>query len=141
MLTHLGEEQFRRPDDTPYPNGSIPRKKTIKTSASRSLSGTSRFDPVQLQRQRPELHEKSQVFAWQAVRPGRHGTQDGDLGFPKDEISDLPAAGKYAPIGPFGRWRLAVPKNLNQELKLSGLHAVVIDFHGFHQTYAKKPPV
>lgn len=89
----------------------------------------------------------SYLEATHAFSPGRlfgrgvTGTQDGDLGFPKDGISDLPAAGKYAPIGPFGRWRLAVPKNLNQELKLSGLHAVVIDFHGFHQTYAKKPPV
>jgi len=63
------------------------------------------------------------------------GSQDGDLGFPKSGISDLPTAGKYAPIGPFGRWRLEVPKNLNPSLKLPELHAVVIDFHGFHQSY------
>jgi hypothetical protein len=104
------------------------------------------------------LHEERRSFnynaaglsydeATHAFSPGRlfgrgvTGSQDGDLGFPKDGSAICPRQAKYAPIGPFGRWRLAVPRNLNQELKFSDLHAVVIDFHGFHQTYAKKPPV
>jgi hypothetical protein len=63
------------------------------------------------------------------------GSQDGDLRFPKDGISDLPGAGEYAPIGPFGKWRLRVPKLENVSLDLSTPNAVVIDFHGFHQTF------
>jgi len=31
--------------------------------------------------------------------------------------------------------RLEIPKNLNPDLKLSDLYAVVFDFHGFHQSF------
>ena len=111
-LTHLGDEQFRRPDDKPYPKRLEPPEEDDQD------------------KRKPQfiLHEEvsvpfnynakglSYLEATHAFSPGRlfgrgvTGTQDGDLGFPKDGISDLPAAGKYAPIGPFGRWRHRGPK-------------------------------
>jgi hypothetical protein len=137
-LTHLGQEQFRTPDDKPYPG---------------------RLDPPEEEdedKRKPEyiMHEPVPIpFNYnakglrydaetQSFTPGRLfggvvGSQDGDLGFPKDGISDLPDAGKYAPVGPFGRWRLEAPENLNPQLDLSDLHTVVIDFHGFHQSFLK----
>jgi len=51
--------------------------------------------------------EETRDFTPGRLFGGIEGAQDGDLGFPNSGISDLPAAGKYAPIGPFGRcgWR------------------------------------
>ena len=66
------------------------------------------------------------------------GSEDGDLGFPNDWIGGLPSGGKYAPIGPFGKWRLIVRiTEDNRKLDLDKLTMIVIDFHGFHQSFLK----
>jgi hypothetical protein len=52
----------------------------------------------------------------------------------------LPTEGAYAPIGPFGRWRISArPADNGMEIDdksmLSELTAIVIDFHGFSETF------
>jgi hypothetical protein len=135
-LVQLGDEQFRRPDDTPYP-------KRLKPAEEKDQD-----------KRTPEyiMHEPVQIpFSYNAkglrydgttgtFTPGTLfgntvGSEDGDLRFPKDGISNLPLAGEYAPVGPFGKWRLIVRKDDNPRLNLSDVSAIVIDFHGFHQSF------
>jgi len=54
--------------------------------------------------------EETRDFTPGRLFGGIEGAQDGDLGFPNSGISDLPATGKYAPIGPFGRLAAGDPK-------------------------------
>ncbi len=138
-LTHLGEEQFRRPDDKPYPHRlEPPEEKDQDKRKPQYILHEEVSIPFNYNAAGLSYDEATHAFSpGKLFGRGVTGAQDGDLGFPGGGVSDLTAAGKYAPIGPFGRWRLAVPRNLNPELKFSDLHAVVIDFHGFHQAYSK----
>ena len=107
-LTHLGEEQFRRPDDKPYPRRlETPEEENQDKRKPQYILHEEVPVPFNYNAEGLSYDEATHAFS-----PGRlsgrgiTGAQDGDLGFPRDGISDLPAAGKYAPIGPFGRWRL-----------------------------------
>jgi hypothetical protein len=65
------------------------------------------------------------------------GSEDGDLGYSVEAVLGLPGSDTgYAAIGPFAIWRLTVRTEDNPGRDLSGLQAVVIEFHGFHQTFA-----
>ncbi len=135
ILTHLGSEQFRTPDDKPYPERVDPAEKDQDERTPEYIFHEPVSIPFNYNAKGLRYDERTSAFTPGQLFHGVVGSQDGDLGFPKSGISDLPAAGKYAPIGPFGRWRVEVPENLNPSLKLADLHAVVIDFHGFHQAY------
>lgn len=138
-LTHLGREQFRKPDDKPYPKRFEPAEERDQDKRKPQYI---LHEPVPIpfnyNAEGLSYREATHAFSPGRLYGGVVGSQDGDLGFPKSGISDLPEAGKYAPIGPFGRWRLEVPKNLNEYLNLSDLHAAVIDFHGFHQSFTPR---
>jgi hypothetical protein len=41
----------------------------------------------------------------------------------------------YAPIGPFTHWKIVIEYKDYDVIDLSGVTAVVLDFHGFHQTF------
>jgi hypothetical protein len=136
ILVHLGKEQFRRSNDTPYPKRlDPPEQEDEDLRKSRYVVHEPVSIPFNYNAEGLSYDPDARSFTPGKLFGRRVGSQDGDLRFPKDGINDLPAAGEYAPIGPFGRWRLVVPKNLNPKLDLSELHAVVIDFHGFHQAY------
>ena len=60
---------------------------------------------------------------------------DGDLDFPSSGLAALPKDSKYAAIGPFTKWRVDVRKEDNAGLDLSGLTAVIIEMHGFCDTF------
>jgi hypothetical protein len=136
IITHLGEEQFRGPDDKPYPRRREPAEERDQDKRKPQYI---LHEPVPIPfnycAEYLTYDEETRDFTPGRLFGGIEGAQDGDLGFPNSGISDLPAAGKYAPIGPFGRWRLEIPKNLNPDLKLADLYAVVFDFHGFHQSF------
>lgn len=138
VLTHLGREQFRAPNDKCYPE----RVDTRQIDQDKRQPEYILHEPVSIpfnyNAKGLRYNERTFAFTPGKLFGGVVGAQDGDLGFPKSGIVDLPAAGKYAPIGPFARWRIEVPQNLNPALKLSDVHAVVIDFHGFHQSYAAR---
>ena len=134
-LIHLGDEQFRGRDDKPYPKRLDPPEQEDQDQRKPRYV---RHEPVPIpfnyNAEGLSYDEKNRAF-----RPGKLfervvRSQDGDLRFPENGISDVAAIGKYAPIGPFGKWRLEVPRTENS-LDLSTLNAVVIDFHGFHQTF------
>jgi hypothetical protein len=136
IITHLGQEQFRGPEDKPYPKRREPAEERDQNKRKPEYI---LHEPVPIpfnyNAEGLSYDEETRDFTPGRLFGGVAGAQDGDLGFPNSGISDLPAAGKYAPIGPFGRWRLEIPKNLNRDLKLADLYAVVFDFHGFHQSF------
>ena len=136
IITHLGEEQFRGPDDKPYPKRREPAEERDQDKRKpQYILHEPVSIPFNYNGEGLSYDEETRDFTPGRLFGGVAGAQDGDLGFPNSGISDLPAAGKYAPIGPFGRWRLEIPKNLNRDLKLADLYAVVFDFHGFHQSF------
>ena len=139
IITHLGQEQFRKPDDKPYPKRLEPAEERDQDKRKPEyILHEPVLIPFNYNAEGLSYDEETHDFSPGRLFDGVVGSQDGDLGFPKNGISDLPAAGKYAPIGPFGTWRIEVPAKLNRKLKLSDLHAVVIDFHGFHQSFTRK---
>jgi hypothetical protein len=60
---------------------------------------------------------------------------DGDLQFPHSGLAALPGSSEYAPIGPFTKWRVDVREEDNTDLDLKGLTAVIIEMHGFCDTF------
>jgi hypothetical protein len=141
ILTHLGEEQFRRRDDTPFPMRlDPPEEEDQDRREARYILHEPVPIPYNYNAEGISYDAKNRTFTPGNLFGRNVGSEDGDLRFPKGGISDLPAAGEYAPIGPFGKWRLEVPRLQNLDLDLSKLNAVVIDFHGFHQTFADKRP-
>ena len=77
-------------------------------------------------------------FASAALETGID-TTDGSLIFntaAAEAGAVLPIPVSYAPIGPFGTWRLRVVPNDNPKLNLSPLKRIIIDFHGFCETFS-----
>jgi hypothetical protein len=71
--------------------------------------------------------------------PGRldvDGTQDGDLGFAANIGLGLGVRDCYAAVGPFADWRLVVDDQ-NTDASWDQCDTIVIDFHGFHQTFGR----
>ena len=143
ILEHLGAEQFRNQYDLPYPARTDPasepnqdkrqpvcvRHKPVPIPFNYNSEGLS-YDPAQKYPFTP-----GKLFGKNVA-----GAQDGDLGFPKEGDATLPQQSSYAPIGPFGRWRLIVRPEDNGDPKIlsfADLNTIVIDFHGFHQTFAR----
>jgi hypothetical protein len=141
-ITHLGLERFRTTLDAPFPQGEgpeayvehLPFKKRVK------------YNPEGLSYSVAEGEFTPGSFA------GLPDIEDGDLddlglrgaaavGGKAGALNALPG-GAYAPIGPFGRWRIeAWPKDNGfdkdeDESMLADLSAIVIDFHGFFQEFS-----
>ena len=123
-LVHLGPERFCRPDGDLYPDSGYVTHAPTQIPF-RYKAGNLGFDPL-----RPMPFTPGQLFGDVA------GTEDGDLGFPALGGSELPEKSSYAPIGPFAKWRLIVRPQDNPGLDLSHLDWIVLDFHGYHQTFA-----
>ncbi len=138
-LTHLGAERFRSWKDKPYPPFTDDQEPEYVSHEHKDINfrysstGLS-WSPV------ADNFTPGQLFV-----PGTSGTEDGDLGFPqpgaglKDKQESI-----YAPIGPFGKWRLTVrpedntddPKN--KPLNWDTVEAVVIDFHVFAEGFSSE---
>ena len=77
-----------------------------------------------------DVHKGFASTAWQEGED----IQDGNLVFNTQAAeagAALPAPASYAPIGPFGVWRLHIDPNDNPGADLSTVRRIIIDFHGF----------
>jgi hypothetical protein len=124
IIEHMGREVFRTPDDNTYP---APRE----NQDARIVHG-----PVLL----PFRYSAEGLEFDGHFTPGKidgvPGSEDGDLGYSaKATELGLPGTTGYAAIGPFATWRLIVREKDNPGLDLKSLHTVVMDFHGFHQSF------
>ena len=134
-LVHLGQEQFRRTNDLPYPA----RTEPADAQDERKRDPEYVFHEI---RQIPFIYQAAQLGYDSATNkfiPGQLsggvGAVDGDLGFPAGRGDfGLPLKSQYAPIGPFAMWRLEVDED-NLRLDLYGLSMIVIDFHGFYRKF------
>jgi hypothetical protein len=128
-IIHCGPERFRRKDNLPYPKGSdkqhpqylIHEEKPIPFSYN--PDGLS-WDPVK------------NTFTPGKLFQGTAGSEDGDLGFPQPGANVDKSV--YAPIGPFGKWRVEVNPNDNKDLNWDKVKAIVIDFHVFMEDFDKR---
>jgi len=135
-LVHLGQAQFRKPDDTPYPERTEPaherdpdrRKSEYVLHEVKSIPFS--YDPAGL-----GYDPVKETFTPGKLFGNVHGTTDGNITPERGSGVGLPGKGKYAPIGPFGKWQLVVRKRDNTDLDLSKLTMVVIDFHGYFRTF------
>jgi hypothetical protein len=143
LTTHLGKEQFRRSDDLPYPARTVPAgERDLNKRNAEYVTHTQtpipfKYDPTDL-RYDPAKPDN------EAFTPGRLTSEwvpaimDGDLGFPRSGLAALPGKSSYAPIGPFGKWRVDVRAQDNHGLDLKGLTAVIIEMHGFSDIYRRQ---
>jgi hypothetical protein len=138
-LTHLGAERFRTWKDEPYPPLTDDQQPEYVSHEHKDINF--RYSPTGLSWSPiADTFTPGQLFV-----AGTSGAEDGDLGFPQ------PGAGLearqesiYAPIGPFGKWRLTVrpedntddPKN--KPLDWDTVQAVVIDFHVFAEGFSSE---
>ena len=122
VIEHLGQERFRTVDDQPFPAPSTAGLYLDHDPASITFSynaGEYRFDP-------------KLGFAAAALH---HGADQGDgsLVFNKaaeEAGATLPESATYAPIGPFGVWRLRVDPKDNPGADLKTISRIIIDFQG-----------
>jgi hypothetical protein len=138
-LTHLGAERFRTWKDESYPPLTDDQQPEYVSHEHKDINF--RYSPTGLGWSPiADTFTPGQLFV-----PGTSGAEDGDLGFPQPGAG--PEARKesiYAPIGPFGKWRLTVrpedntddPKN--KPLDWDTVQAVVIDFHVFAEGFSSE---
>src|SRR5262249_28019345 len=84
-----------------------------------------------------------QAQARTGFHPGRldvDSAQDGDLGFTGNLGLGLGSKDCYAAVGPFADWLLTVREIDNPGSDWSQCNTIVIDFHGFHQSFAYSVP-
>ena len=144
LTTHLGEEQFRRSDDVPYPARTVPAgERDLNKRNAEYVKHTQK--PIPFRYDPTDLRYDPEKPANQAFTPGSLTStrvtelEDGDLGFPSSGLAALPGKSEYAPIGPFGKWRVEVRPQDNHGLDLKGLTAVIIEMHGFSDIFPKNP--
>ena len=145
-ITHLGYERFRTPQDAPFPEEEGPDGYVEHLPLRKII----RYNPVGLSYSAVNGAFTPGSFA------GLPDMEDGDLdsldlrsaaalgqGQGVEPLSALPRQGSYAPIGPFGRWRIEAHPRDNGFVKdqdasmLANLSAIVIDFHGFYQPFER----
>jgi len=139
VTTHLGREQFRRSDDVPYPARTVPagerdlNKRNAEYVTHKPTPIRFKYDPTQL-RYDPSKPDNLAFTPGSLKSKWVDAIVDGDLGFPSVGLAALPDNSEYAPIGPFGKWRVEVRPEDNDKLNLQGLSAVIIEMHGFSDT-------
>ncbi|MBV9672709.1 MAG: collagen-like protein, partial [Verrucomicrobia bacterium] len=132
--THLGQEQFRTKADVPYPARTVPagepdlNKRNAEYVQHKATPISVKYDPTDL-RYDPAKSVKEAFTPGSFTSKWLTASKDGDLGFPSSGLAALPSKAEYAPIGPFGKWRVDVSGNGGLDLK--GLTAVIIEMHGF----------
>ncbi|MGC4098021.1 MAG: hypothetical protein QM706_12975 [Nitrospira sp.] len=137
VTTHLGREQFRRSDDVPYPARIVPAgegdltKRNPEYVSHKATPIPFVYDPTSL-RYDPTMSDPTAFTPGSLTSKWVPAITDGDLGFPRSGLAALPGDTEYAPIGPFGKWRVTVRPEDNNQLNLAGLSAVVIEMHGFN---------
>ena len=128
QIEHLGQERFQTVDDEPFPAPSQagpylnhdPATISFKYNASEY-----RFDP-------------KLGFAAAALQHGAD-LEDGSLQFNEEAAeagAKLPNCASYAPIGPFGVWRLRIDPNYNPGADLKTISRIIIDFRGYSDTFS-----
>jgi hypothetical protein len=136
VTTHLGREQFRRSDDVPYPTRTVPagerdlNKRNAEYVTHKATPIPFRYDPTDL-RYDPAKPDTEAFTPGSLTSRWVPASMDGDMGFPSVGLAALPDNSEYAPIGPFGKWRVEVRPQDNHNLNLKGLSAVIIEMHGF----------
>ena len=126
VIEHLGQERFRTVDDEPFPAPSQAGPYLNHDPASITFiynASEYRFDP-------------KLGFAGAALQ---HGADlgDGSLQFnaaAAEAGAQLPECDSYAPIGPFGIWRLRIDPKDNPGADLKTISRIIIDFHGYCDT-------
>jgi hypothetical protein len=93
-------------------------------SAAALLLGGLSWDPV-----------KNTFTPGRLFKAGVAGAEDGDLGFPQPGADVKKSV--YAPIGPFGKWRVFINPDYNVGLKWDQVQAIVIDFHIFKEAFER----
>ena len=135
-FVHLGQERFRTRLDLFYPHAAAWEDDQGPTPTA---SAYVEHDPVPI------------TFVYDAtdlrydaskgkLNPGSlagstPALEDGDLSLNITDNPEQPLKSRYAPIGPFGKWQLSVKEQFNPGLKLDALNMIVIDFHGYYQTF------
>jgi hypothetical protein len=130
-IDHLGSELFCAPGNVLYPQY---RQKSAGGASGEpgrvyhtGLQVPFIYSPDGLRG--PEAHG--------GFQPGKldvDGAEDGDLNFSANVGLGLGMQDCYAAVGPFADWRLVVDDQ-NTDASWDQLHTIVIDFHGFHQTF------
>ena len=133
-IAHLGYERFRSADDQPFPAG----EGSDAYLEHAPLTKVVRYNPE-------EMSYDSQTGNFTpGTFKGLPDMEDGQLDGldlrSGGTLEKLPTEGAYAPIGPFGRWRIsAKPADNGVETDLDSmlrnLTAIVIDFHGFSESF------
>jgi hypothetical protein len=140
LTTHLGKEQFRRSDDRPYPARTVPAgERDLNKRNAEYVTHTQtpipfKYDSTDL-RFDPAKPDNESFTPGSLTSKWVPAIMDGDLGFPSSGLAALPGKSSYAPIGPFGKWRVDVRAQDNHGLNLKGLTAVVIEMHGFSDIF------
>jgi hypothetical protein len=129
-LIHMGEEQFRRKDNVPYPARNNDGEPAFVLHEPKPIDFN--YDPTGLMWD-PGQPDKDRFRPGQLFKEGNNNVSDGDLGFPQPGANVKSTV--FAPIGPFAKWRLIIPPNLNNPLNLNDVKAVVIDFHVFFEGF------
>ena len=122
VIEHLGQERFRTVDDQPFPVPSTAGPYLDHDPATITFSYNAaeyRFDP-------------KLGFAAAALH---HGADQGDGSLVFNKAAEaagatLPDAATYAPIGPFGVWRLRIDPKDNPGADLKTIRRIIIDFQG-----------
>ncbi len=129
-LTHLGQERFTTRTNKPFPtlDPNVPGSDYIThdpvpVHCVYNAEGL-KYDPV-----KRKFLTGSFEGAW--------GLVDSSIGLPNP--GTVPKNCLYAPIGPFGQWRIKVRPQDNPGLDLSGLNMIVIEFHGFARRLDEEP--
>jgi hypothetical protein len=134
QLVHTGEERFRTPRDQPYPvpvnSDDAPAEPAYVTHDSRPITFV--YDSTGL-----AFDAATQTLTPGSLRGSTPALEDGDLRLRIDRGAELPLQCQFAPIGPFGKWRLIIDPiyNDNEKLSLKKLDMIVIHFHGVHQNF------
>jgi hypothetical protein len=143
-ITHLGYERFRTAGDKAFPGGDgpdayvdhLPFKRTVRYNPAglRYDAGKARFHPGSF-KGLPDMEDGNlDDLGLRAAATAAAGNPGAAMPLA------LPSSGKYAPIGPFGRWRIEARPRDNglgddDRSMLAGLSAIVIDFHGFYREF------
>ncbi len=123
VMEHRGQERFRTVNDDSFPAPSL---------AGSYLD----HEPVSIAFQynaSAYAFDVHKGFAAAAVQEGE-GFQDGSLVFNRQAAeagAELASAVSYAPIGPFGMWRLHIDLKDNPGADLKKVSRILIDFQGY----------
>jgi hypothetical protein len=128
-LHHLGSELLCTPANDIYPPDD-------GRHGDGATGGRPRINHAELKV--PFSYSPDGLRGPEGFHPGRldvDGAQDGDLGFSGNVGLGLGSKDCYAAVGPFADWRLVVRERDNPGADWGGCHTIVLDFHGFHQTF------